>query len=527
VLIGLAVDYAIQFQSRVRQAGKQTAREAVHAAGVRGAGTIVAAGAATATGFLVLLLSPVPMVKGFGLLLVAGVAIALLLTLTAGPAALVLADRPPGSSRRFPALPEIVGASLRGAGELLGGATRRLGLRRPTTRLGHVIERLTRRPVLVLGLAAAIAAVGWAADTQTRVQSDITKLVPPTMPALRDLRSLERVTGTSGEIDVLVHARDVASPQTVRWMLGYEQRLLARFGYRSASGCAGAMLCPALSLPDLLTGGAGAAGNGASGLSSGSIDTLLASVPRYFSQAVITPDRRYGVLAFGIRLMPLAQQERVVAQMRAGLHPPAGVSARLAGLPVLAADAGGALASTGRRMLLLLAGLAAVALVLLAIFRRPRRAIVPLVPIALATGWSSLIVWLIGIPLNPMSATLGMLVLAISTEFSVLLSERVGEERSAGAAPAAALERAYRSTGSAVLASGVTVVCGFAVLVLSNITMLRDFGIVTVIDLSASLAGVLVVLPAVLAVADRGWGREPARRAASPRPRARRRAPAA
>ena len=166
VLIGLAVDYAIQFQSRVRQAGELAARDAVHAAGVRGAGTIVAAGAATAAGFLALLLSPVPMVRGFGLLLVVGVAIALLLTLTAGPAALVLADRPRPRTPRSLAPPAIVGESLRGAAELLGDASRRLGPGR--RELGPVIERLTRRPVLVLGLAAAIAAVGWAAETADR-----------------------------------------------------------------------------------------------------------------------------------------------------------------------------------------------------------------------------------------------------------------------------------------------------------------------------------------------------------------------
>jgi len=36
------------------------------------------------------------------------------------------------------------------------------------------------------------------------------------------------------------------------------------------------------------------------------------------------------------------------------------------------------------------------------------------------------------------------------------------------------------------------------VLILSDIRMLRDFGLVTLIDLSVSLAGVLVVLPAAL-----------------------------
>jgi hypothetical protein len=38
----------------------------------------------------------------------------------------------------------------------------------------------------------------------------------------------------------------------------------------------------------------------------------------------------------------------------------------------------------------------------------------------------------------------------------------------------------------------------------SDIKMLRDFGFVTVIDLAVSLLGVLVVLPAVLVLAERG-----------------------
>ena len=140
---------------------------------------------------------------------------------------------------------------------------------------------------------------------------------------------------------------------------------------------------------------------------------------------------------------------------------------------------------------------------LLIAFRRARRVLVPLVPIALATGWSALILFCLRIPLNPMSVTLGALVIAISTEFSVLLSERFRGERAAGHAPAEALERTYRSTGAAVLASGTTAIAGFAVLVVSDIRMLRDFGFVTVVDLTVALAGVMLVLPAVLLLAER------------------------
>jgi len=149
-------------------------------------------------------------------------------------------------------------------------------------------------------------------------------------------------------------------------------------------------------------------------------------------------------------------------------------------------------------------GLLAVFVVLLVAFRDRRRALIPLVPIVMATGWSALVLFALRIPLNPMSVTLGALVIAISTEFSVLLSERYRQERLAGHDPATALTRTYRSTGTAVLASGATAIAGFAVLVVSDISMLRNFGFVTVIDLTVSLLGVLVVLPAVLMVAERG-----------------------
>ena len=49
---------------------------------------VATAGLATAAGFLVLILSPIPMVQSFGLLLVGGLAIAFGLVITAGLAIL-------------------------------------------------------------------------------------------------------------------------------------------------------------------------------------------------------------------------------------------------------------------------------------------------------------------------------------------------------------------------------------------------------------------------------------------------------
>jgi predicted RND superfamily exporter protein len=288
----------------------------------------------------------------------------------------------------------------------------------------------------------------------------------------------------------------------IAWMTKFQDGVLRANGYRQGKRCTQERnppeLCPALSLPDLFQ----AAGQG-------NVDRLLDAVPAYFSQGVVTADRKTANLAFGIRLMPLDRQQEVVEDIERRLDPPPGVRASVVGLPVLAAEANTSLSSPWRRGLTLLAALAGVFGVLLAVRRSLRQAAVPLIPIALATGWSGGVLFLLGllpgsleVDLNPMSVTLGALVIAISTEFSVLLSSRYRQEREAGAGPARAIELTYASTGAAVLASGATAIAGFAALIASDIRMLRDFGIVTVVDLTVSLLGVMIVLPAALLWAE-------------------------
>jgi hydrophobe/amphiphile efflux-3 (HAE3) family protein len=495
VLVGLAVDYAIQFQSRVEEillegpGGGVT--DAVRAAAAAGGPTIALAGTTSAAGLSMLTLSPVPMVRGFGLLLVLGVLVAFLSALTVGSAALALsAKRGDRDSARH------VSAWLNDAWQGARALVRENPLSRAVTQAALVVA--VRHPGRVLAIGLALAVLGWGLDTQTPVQSDITKLVPQSMESLRNLNTLERLSGVGGEIDMMVSAKDLTQPRTIEWMSGYESAVLKRYGYSATRGCGQAQLCPAFSLPDLFQT-AGSKGK----LTQAEVQGLLGVIPPYFSQEVIAPGRRIATLAFGIRLMSLAQQQRVIEGMRAQLHPPAGVSVQLVGLPVLAAQADAQVASVWRRMLTLLAGLAAVGLVLLLAFRGDRRRVLaPLLPVALATGWSALVVFALRVPLNPMSVTLGSLVIAVASEFSVLLSERHRQERIAGYSMVQALQRSYRRTGAAVAASGVTAIAGFGVLALSNIQMLRDFGIVTLIDLSVSLIGVLVALPAALLLVE-------------------------
>jgi hydrophobe/amphiphile efflux-3 (HAE3) family protein len=503
VLIGLAVDYAIQFQARYDEEeasapGDPPAEHAARAASIGGP-TIATAGLSTAVGFLVLLLSPVPMVRGFGAMLVVGIVLALACAVTAGFAVLVRfreprPDVPPVLPRARAAAADawdrMVASRAGDWGRAVGARLRRWG------RGGLDLALDAPRRILIIGVV--VAALGWGLDTQTEVISDVRELVPRDLQALQDVNTLQDATGVSGEIDVTLTGEDLTQPAVIDWMTGFQREVLEEHGYEVGATCAQEKdppeLCPALSLPDLFRSGPPEQQE--------SVQALLDAVPPYFSQAVITSDRQTATLAFGIRLMSFDRQKEVIDDIEARLDPPDGVDASVVGLPVLAADANDALADPLRRLLTLIAGLLLVFAVLRVVRRSSRQAAIPLIPIALATGWSALVLFLLRIPLNPMSAVLGALVIAISTEFSVLLSSRYHQERAAGAGPREAIEATYASTGAAVLASGATAIMGFAALIASDIRMLRDFGIVTVVDLTVSLLGVMVVLPAALVWAE-------------------------
>lgn len=461
ILIGLAVDYAIQFQARYDESP---------ASSVRGAPTIAAACLATGAGFLALQLSPIPMVREFGWVLVLGIAVAFALALIASHAAF----------------------SIRGEGK----PTRRA--RPPERLLGVALAN----PVAVIGVGVGLAVMGWAAGTKVETVSDIRELAPQNIEAVRGLNELQETTGVSGELDVRIQAPDLSDPATVEWMAGFKRRVLETSGFGGENpSCLQADVCPGPALSDFLM-------RGGEKPTAERIDATLSALSSYALRQVAPLDPETGevgntaLISFGIRAQSLEDQQQLVDRVREQIgEPPEGVEVELAGLSVIAAESAGDLSSS--RYWLTLAGLLAVGLALLLIYRSWRRALVPLVPTVLATGWASLLLWITGIPLNPMSAALGALTIAIATEFGVLLVGRFHEERAAGAGVEDALVGAYSRTGAAVLASGVTAIAGFAVLVASDIQMLRDFGLVTVVDLAAALLGVLLVLPATLLLLER------------------------
>jgi predicted RND superfamily exporter protein len=124
-------------------------------------------------------------------------------------------------------------------------------------------------------------------------------------------------------------------------------------------------------------------------------------------------------------------------------------------------------------------------------------------PIALIIGWSSGVMWLLGIKFTPLTATLSALIIGIGVEFTILLMMRYYEERSNGEEPFTAMVTAMTKIGRAIVASGMTVIGGFgALLIARDFAILSDFGIVTMINVAFALISTLFVLPSLVVWID-------------------------
>ncbi len=492
ILIGLTVDYAVQIQARLDESDPATEpAEAARVTGTLGLPMIAVACVATAFGFGALLLSSLPLVSEFGLMLGAGVVICFLVTFFAGFATLALRGRHRDSE-----------SPLEAAGVLPALRDRFKPL------LGLTIVAPGR--IVLIGLI--IAACGWAVSTQARSGTEINQLLPTRTDSVKDLLEVERATGTSGSLDLIVRAPDVTSPEVVKWIGEVRGEILLQSGYIGETiaegiSCVRAELCPGPAITDFVEAGA-------EGQTSADVRSALKGLPLNEREAMIAGGLAKGRAAtetnlpFAIRTGSVDRQQAVVEMVegavegsRNGQGPPPGVTATVTGLPVVISASMDELASS--RYLLILAGLVAIALVLLVAYRSFRRMLVPLIPIVVAGGWSALIVAALDLPLNPLSAVLAVLVIAIATEFSVILAGRYYQERERGAGLADALRRSYGRTGMAVATSGVTAIAGFAALAASDIGMLREFGLVAVVDLAVALAGVALILPAVLVWLER------------------------
>lgn len=466
ILIGIGVDFAIQMHSRFEEelAYDHDARAAISRVMVDLAPALSIAMIAAVLGFVAMQISKVPMIRQFGAMLDLGVAVIFVVVLFVPLAFLVRRERIRPSAATPP-------------------PTEREPLERGVRALA-LAGRNVVLPMILVGLIVVVA--GFAVDGKFTIQTDPEKWIPPGSSTEHGLKELRRQAGFSTELDFLVEAPDVLDTHVAQWMDDYANRQKAKHPQA---------IVATTSLPGVISGVTGGPPFREQ------MELMLSVAPPDVKTAFVSPDRKNANLIFPIANISLHDRGVLLDQMLADAHPPPAVHATASGLVVVGIALVDALQANRTAMTYVALGL--VALWLLVYYRNLVKTILTLVPVLIAVGLSSLVVYSTGLELSPLTSVAGPLVIAVGTEFAVLILTRYVEERERGRSREDAVDVGAVRIGRAFVASGLTLVGGFAVIALSAFPLLRDFGIIVALNTLVALLVALIVLPPLLVWADR------------------------
>ncbi len=471
ILIGLGVEFAIQFHNRMEE---ETARHGSAAAGLTEAllriGPAVGLAMLTSVaGFMVLHISRVPMIRDFGSMLTVGGVILFLTGLLFLNSLLYLRDRRQGEKLVSPAA----------HGFEVGKVVCSIS----TSTVGRIL------PIAVVGVS--IALLGLILDRHIPVETDPERFISQDSPVLQELYHIRDTTGSTNMLGVLVEASDVTSQEVLTWMAAFEQRQMEKHPE----------LLRSESLTSTVTSVTGAPPT------TEDAQAILAVAPPGIRDNLISADRTKAHIIFTMGTVPLEERKTLIDHIRRDLETPPGVSATFGGVGVIGVEAVNALSQN--RGLMTFAAMGTILIGLFIVYRNAVKALAPILPILMAVGCSSVLLFVLGIKLNPLTAVSGPLIIAMGVDFTILLMSRYFEEREKGQSPREAMSTASLRIGRAITASGLTVIGGFGVLAFSGFPLLVDFGKVTALNMGLCLLSALVVLPPLLVWADEETGLVP------------------
>jgi uncharacterized protein len=187
-------------------------------------------------------------------------------------------------------------------------------------------------------------------------------------------------------------------------------------------------------------------------------------------------------------------QAEFIDQLRAAMPP--GQQDRVTGTPVQLLEYEKLLKDSYLQAALY--ALIAIAIMVLVHFRSIVCVILSLLPVAIGTTWLLGLMGLTDISFNPADIMTLPLVIGIGVTNGIHILNRFAEEQSAGILA--------KSTGKAVLVSGLTAMTGFGSLILARHQGIQSLGLVMSIGIAACMVAGLTFLPAVLNILfKRGW----------------------
>jgi hydrophobe/amphiphile efflux-3 (HAE3) family protein len=469
VMLGVGIDYAIQMHARVEEEAvldraehpiQETARNLGPALLVVTFDAIFA--------FLALRFAKVPMIRDFGLLLAVGIAAICLCSIILPLAILGIREhRSPTTGKDF----------------------REGALGKLVVFLGRVPSRFA----IPLAVASVVIFLwGIAVEGDLTLQTDPVQWVNQDSQSIKDLHTVEAETNSSSELGVFVQGDDVFTDQFTTFVHDFTREQLRENPGKLLTGSS-----IETAVGDLITV------PGASDIPPTGADVQKAFdvAPKDLQVSTVSPGSTDFNIVFRAGPSSLEERAPIVREIREDTHPPEGITLTPSGLAVVGVGLLDNLEAN--RVELTYLAMLFVFLFLAVRLRSVIRALLSLVPVAIAVGMASIVAWAFNLKLSPMTAVGGPLVIAACTEFTSLILLRFVEERGRGYDPRQAVDVTASRTGRAFIVSALTAISGVAVLSFSSLPLLRDFGRIVAMNVAVALLSALVILPPMLVWAER------------------------
>ena len=522
ILIGLGVDYAIHFTSRYREEiGSGNSIVGSTSSTLKSVGiALTLATLATIVGFLTNIVSPLPELKDFGILVSTGIFFAFFLVMTFVPAIRTLLDK------RAESKGNISTEAFSSSGESV--------LNKIAASSGIIPKKLK---LVALALLIGISGYGYFSFTNLETIFEFTDFLPEDDPVVQTLDLLtEEFGGGFGETtSVLIEGDNLATPDVHNALIDSINNLsdkdnivvyAGNVAAESVIGTVGQLLAPQgaapgapPAMPDMEV--LGTLGSFGVDLMSGSqgIDALRVKdsgdVQGLYEYLVSSdPEAFLANLYFNEENIVTAQQVRITtsagslgaAQLRDDIYdafiPLSSLGVDIAATnDAIVTQSVSDLISESQFQSLIFAILASMTFLILYYLidiRKPFLGVITILPVVAIVMGTYLGMYFLEIPLNPVTSTLSGLAIGIGVPFVIHVTNRFRETLLTSSNPVEAVKTTLKTTGGSLFGSAFTTMAGFGILMTSSLKPFQQMGQVVVVALGFALVASILILPTLL-----------------------------
>ena len=522
ILIGLGVDYAIHFTSRYREEiGSGNSITGSTSSTLKSVGiALTLATLATIVGFLTNIVSPLPELKDFGILVSTGIFFAFFLVMTFVPAIRTLLDK------RAETKGNISTEAFSSSGESV--------LNKIAASSGIIPKRLK---LVALALLVAISGYGYFSFTNLETIFEFTDFLPEDDPVVQTLDLLtEEFGGGFGETTaVLIEGENLATPEIHNALiesinnLSDKENIVVYAGNVAAEsviGTVGQLLAPQgaapgapPAMPDMeLLGTLGSFGvdlmSGSQGIDALKVKDSGDVQGLYEYLASTDPEAFLASLYFNEESRVTAQQVRITtsagslgaAQLRDDIYDAftplssLGVSIAATNDAIVTQSVSDLISESQFQSLIfaILASMTFLILYYLIDIRKPFLGVITILPVVAIVMGTYLGMYFLDIPLNPVTSTLSGLAIGIGVPFVIHVTNRFRETLLTAPNPVDAVKTTLKTTGGSLFGSAFTTMAGFGILMTSSLKPFQQMGQVVVVALGFALVASILILPTLL-----------------------------